>query len=63
MATNRKTEEEDDQMACKDCIHYEVCELYSKRESIATLYCAKECPFFTDKSEWLHMPREFNITV
>ena len=43
-------------MTCKDCIHYEVCESYSKRESLATLYCAEECPCFTDKSEWVHLP-------
>lgn len=41
-------------MTCKDCLHYEVCESISKRESLATLYCAEECPCFTDKSEWVH---------
>ena len=43
-------------MNCKDCLHYEVCESYSKRESLATLYCAEECPGFTNKSEWVHLP-------
>lgn len=43
-------------MNCKDCLHYEVCESYSKRESLATLYCAEECPVFTNKSEWVHLP-------
>ena len=43
-------------MTCKDCLHYEVCESYSKRESLATLYCAEECPGFTYKSEWVHLP-------
>ena len=42
-------------MTCKDCLHYEVCESYSKRESLATLYCAEECLGFTDKSEWVHL--------
>lgn len=42
--------------SCKDCLHYEACESYSKRESFATLYCAEECPGFTDKSEWVHLP-------
>ena len=43
-------------MNCKDCLHYDVCESISKRESFATLYCAEECPGFTDKSEWVHLP-------
>ena len=41
---------------CKDCLHYDVCESYSKRESLATLHYAEECPCFTDKSEWVHLP-------
>ena len=43
-------------MNCKDCLHYEVRESYSKRESLATLYCAEECPGFTDKFEWVYLP-------
>ena len=43
-------------MNCKDCLHFDVCESYSKRESLATLYCAEECPGFTYKSEWVHLP-------
>ena len=50
-------------MNCKDCLHYDVCESYSKRESIATLYCAEECPGFTDKSEWVHLPCKVGDTV
>lgn len=38
-------------MNCKDCLHCEVCELMSKRESLAALYCAEECPGFKDKSD------------
>lgn len=41
---------------CKDCLHYDVCESISKRESFATLHCAEECPCFTEKSEWVHLP-------
>ena len=48
---------------CKDCLHYEVCESYSKRESLATLYCAEECPGFTDKSEWVHLPCKVGDTM
>lgn len=43
-------------MNCKDCLHFEVCESISKRESFATLHCAEECPCFTYKSEWVHLP-------
>ena len=43
-------------MTCKDCLHCEVCKSYSKRESFATLHCAEECPCFTEKSEWVHLP-------
>ena len=50
-------------MSCKDCLHYEVCESYSKRESLATLYYAEECPCFTDKSEWVHLPCKVGDTV
>ena len=50
-------------MSCKDCLHYEVCESYSKRENLATLYYAEECPCFTDKSEWVHLPCKVNSTV
>ena len=42
-------------MNCKDCLHYDVCESISKRESLATLYCAEECPGFTYKSECAKM--------
>ena len=43
-------------MNCRDCLHFEVCESISKRESFATLHCAEECPCFTEKSEWVHLP-------
>ena len=38
-------------MNCKDCLHYDVCESISKRESFATLHCAEECPGFKYKSD------------
>lgn len=50
-------------MNCKDCMHYAVCESYSKRESLATLYCAEECPGFTDRSEWVYVPCKVGDTV
>ena len=50
-------------MNCKDCLHYDVCESISKRESFATLHCAEECPGFKDKSEWVHLPRKVGDRV
>lgn len=50
-------------MNCKDCLHYDVCESISKRESFATLHCAEECPCFTYKSEWVHLPCKVGDTV
>ena len=50
-------------MTCKDCLHCEVCESYSKRESFATLHCAEECPSFTDKSDWIHLSCKVGDTV
>lgn len=41
---------------CIDCLHYEICEAYSPRDSYATLHCAEECVCFTDRSEWVHLP-------
>lgn len=43
-------------MTCKDCLHYEVCIAFNPRESFATIHCAEECPGFTIKSEWIHLP-------
>ena len=33
-------------MTCKDCLHYQMC-VYSGDKS---------CPYFTDRSEWVHLP-------
>lgn len=50
-------------MNCKDCLHFEVCESYSKRESLATLHYDEECPCFTDKSEWVHLSCKVGDTI
>lgn len=50
-------------MTCKDCLHYEICEAYSPRDSYATLHCAEECVCFTDRSEWVHLPFKLGDTV
>ena len=43
-------------MKCKDCLHNEVCEAYSPRDTWATQHCAEGCVCFTDRSEWVHLP-------
>ena len=50
-------------MTCKDCLHYEICEAYSPRDSYATLHCAEECVCFTDRSEWVHLPCNIGKTA
>lgn len=43
-------------MTCKDCLHNEVCEAYSPRDTWATQHCAEDCVCFADRSEWVHLP-------
>lgn len=46
-------------MTCKDCLHYDACE-----ECFGEFRCnfpprtdwADTCSFFSDKSEWVHLP-------
>lgn len=40
-------------MTCKDCLHYAVC-IYLICEK--TDMTVAECPHFTDRSEWVHLP-------
>ena len=40
-------------MTCKDCLHYEVCYYHD----------FEECGWFSDKSEWLHLPCKVGDTV
>lgn len=49
-------------MTCKDCLHYELCELHWLTSENA---CKR---FFADKSEWVHLPcktedRVFSIII
>lgn len=39
--------------SCKDCLHYEVCNYHICEETDMTV---AECPKFTDRSEWVHLP-------
>ena len=40
-------------MTCKYCLHYEVCYYHD----------FEECGWFSDKSEWLHLPCKVGDTV
>ena len=44
-------------MICKDCLHYEACNYWLKKEN---KYLASAegfiCDNFTDRSEWVHLP-------
>ena len=42
-------------MNCRDCLHYEVCRLYSKKIRVPM---SKDdiCDIFTNRSEWVHLP-------
>lgn len=60
-------------MTCKDCLHYEACKgtYFALEERIidknsfdnehyADIY---NCPDFTDRSEWMHLPCKIGDTV
>ena len=36
---------------CKDCLHYDLCDCAGEYQ-----YPDGYCKFFTDKSEWVHLP-------
>lgn len=40
-------------MACRDCLHYEVCYYHD----------FDECDYFQDKSEWVRLPCKIGTTV
>lgn len=44
-------------MTCKDCLHYELCELHGLTSGNA---CKR---FFADKSEWVHLPCRVGTVV
>lgn len=59
-------------MTCKDCLHYEACkgtyftfkQMIDKdsfdNEHYADVY---NCPFYTDRSEWVHLPCNIGKTA
>lgn len=48
--------------SCKDCLHYEVCRLYSKKIRVPM---SKDdiCDIFTNRSEWVHLPCKVGDTA
>lgn len=45
-------------MTCKDCLHYEACIAMAndcRRRKIKETIASK-CEYFTDRSEWVHLP-------
>ena len=49
-------------MTCKDCIHYNVCNMYDGPYISAHL--EHTCENFTDSSEWVHLPSdEYTFTI
>ena len=50
-------------MTCKDCIHYDVCEAYSARDTYATMHCAEECVCFFDRDGWVNLPCKLGDTL
>lgn len=60
-------------MNCKDCLHYEACKgtYYTAKgcDNIALyefdgkMYADSGCEYFTDRSEWVHLPCKVGDTV
>lgn len=49
-------------MTCKDCIHYNVCNMYDG--PYISVHLEHTCENFTDRSEWVHLPSDeytFNV--
>ncbi len=43
-------------MTCKDCIHYNVCNMYDG--PYISVHLEHTCENFTDRSEWVHLPSD-----
>lgn len=58
---------------CKDCLHYELCKYNTYQEAhyfgkdkeiYITIDNNSPCKFFTNRSEWVHLPdEEYTFTV
>lgn len=52
-------------MTCKDCLHYEVCnpDIKVTAEMFRDVTGVESCKYFTDHSEWVHLPCRVGDTV
>lgn len=55
-------------MTCEECLHYEVCSLFTKADGANHEYytyanLSEKCECFKDKSEWVHLPCKVGDTV
>ena len=48
-------------MTCKDCIHYNVCNMYDG--PYISVHLEHTCENFTDRSEWVHLPYNIGKTA
>ena len=48
-------------MKCKDCLHYEKCYSHYTRAMLEVIN--GDCAYFTDRSEWVHLPYKVGDTV
>ena len=48
-------------MTCKDCLHYDVCE--NTYPNFLVHSVDLQCKYFTDLSEWVHLPCAIGKTV
>ena len=49
----------DKTMKCADCLHYEACQSWIRHGTALWddfHYSVEDCPFYEDKSEWVHLP-------
>lgn len=49
----------DKTMKCADCLHYEACQSWIRHGTALWddfHYSVEDCPFYEDKSEWIHLP-------
>lgn len=59
-------------MTCKDCLHYELCKYNTYQEAhyfgkdkkiYITIDNNSPCKYFTDRSEWMHLPCKVGDTL
>lgn len=49
-------------MTCKDCIHYEICRIFSDQYGISKVY-PSDCGFAKDKSRFVELPCQIGSEV